>query len=147
MDQLGCRRYCCRRMIMTHVDLIEKLLRYVQETILPLFNLLCRSLVADITQLQFRRERPLQGSSISQPIFLIESTCHRPQPILFSEDLIQISNFLSMLESEPSDPLCPLCRSGTSTASWMCLQENTNQKNPLKLRHVRQTLILAELQI
>lgn len=29
MDQLGCRRYCCRRMLMTHVDLIEKLLRYV----------------------------------------------------------------------------------------------------------------------
>ncbi|KAJ5734182.1 DNA-directed RNA polymerase N/8 kDa subunit superfamily [Penicillium malachiteum] len=28
MDQLGCRRYCCRRMVMTHVDLIEKLLRY-----------------------------------------------------------------------------------------------------------------------
>ncbi|CAK7242592.1 MAG: DNA-directed RNA Polymerase II subunit L [Sporothrix thermara] len=26
MDQLGCKRYCCRRMIMTHVDLIEKLL-------------------------------------------------------------------------------------------------------------------------
>ena len=29
MDQLGCRRYCCRRMVMTHVDLIEKLLRLV----------------------------------------------------------------------------------------------------------------------
>lgn len=27
MDQLGLKRYCCRRMIMTHVDLIEKLLR------------------------------------------------------------------------------------------------------------------------
>lgn len=29
MDELGCKRYCCRRMIMTHVDLIEKLLKYV----------------------------------------------------------------------------------------------------------------------
>lgn len=29
MDQLGCKRYCCRRMIMTHVDLIEKLLKLV----------------------------------------------------------------------------------------------------------------------
>ncbi len=29
LDQLGCKRYCCRRMVMTHVDLIEKLLKYV----------------------------------------------------------------------------------------------------------------------
>lgn len=27
MDELGLKRYCCRRMIMTHVDLIEKLLK------------------------------------------------------------------------------------------------------------------------
>jgi DNA-directed RNA polymerases I, II, and III subunit RPABC5 len=31
MDQLGLNRYCCRRMMLTHVDLIEKLLRYVRE--------------------------------------------------------------------------------------------------------------------
>jgi DNA-directed RNA polymerase I, II, and III subunit RPABC5 len=28
LDQLGLNRYCCRRMLVTHVDLIEKLLRY-----------------------------------------------------------------------------------------------------------------------
>ncbi|KAK3073236.1 DNA-directed RNA polymerase II subunit L [Teratosphaeriaceae sp. CCFEE 6253] len=28
MDKLGLNRYCCRRMVLTHVDLIEKLLRY-----------------------------------------------------------------------------------------------------------------------
>lgn len=27
MDQLGLDRYCCRRMMLTHVDLIEKVLR------------------------------------------------------------------------------------------------------------------------
>jgi hypothetical protein len=32
MDELGLKRYCCRRMIMTHVDLIEKLLKYVLHT-------------------------------------------------------------------------------------------------------------------
>ncbi|KCV67867.1 DNA-directed RNA polymerase I, II, and III subunit RPABC5 [Fonticula alba] len=28
LDMLELRRYCCRRMLLTHVDLIEKLLRY-----------------------------------------------------------------------------------------------------------------------
>jgi DNA-directed RNA polymerase I, II, and III subunit RPABC5 len=29
MDELELKRYCCRRMVMTHVDLIEKLLKCV----------------------------------------------------------------------------------------------------------------------
>ncbi|TYJ55339.1 DNA-directed RNA polymerase I, II, and III subunit rpabc5 [Cryptococcus floricola] len=28
MDKLQLKRYCCRRMVLTHVDLIEKLLMY-----------------------------------------------------------------------------------------------------------------------
>eukprot|EP00127_Corallochytrium_limacisporum_P004197 Clim_evm142s157 gene=Clim_evmTU142s157 len=28
LDELGLQRYCCRRMIMTHVDIIDQLLRY-----------------------------------------------------------------------------------------------------------------------
>jgi len=27
LDKLGLKRYCCRRMVLTHIDLIEKLLR------------------------------------------------------------------------------------------------------------------------
>ncbi|EGD81275.1 DNA-directed RNA polymerase I [Salpingoeca rosetta] len=28
LDEVGLKRYCCRRMLLTHVDLIEKLLEY-----------------------------------------------------------------------------------------------------------------------
>eukprot|EP01115_Flamella_aegyptia_P000168 TRINITY_DN102322_c0_g1_i1.p1 TRINITY_DN102322_c0_g1~~TRINITY_DN102322_c0_g1_i1.p1 ORF type:complete len:72 (+),score=4.43 TRINITY_DN102322_c0_g1_i1:112-327(+) len=28
LDSLGLRRYCCRRMLLTHQDLIQKLLQY-----------------------------------------------------------------------------------------------------------------------
>ena len=28
LDEIGLHRYCCRRMLLTHVDLIEKLLEY-----------------------------------------------------------------------------------------------------------------------
>lgn len=33
LDDLGLTRYCCRRMLLTHVDLIEKLLRYACEAL------------------------------------------------------------------------------------------------------------------
>lgn len=44
MDKLGCKRYCCRRMIMTHVDLIEKLLKYEvwQEYLCTVADMVCR---------------------------------------------------------------------------------------------------------
>jgi len=28
LDDLGVRRYCCRRMLLSHVDLIDEVLRY-----------------------------------------------------------------------------------------------------------------------
>ena len=33
LTELGLERYCCRRMVLTHVDLIEKLLKYNRESI------------------------------------------------------------------------------------------------------------------
>ena len=32
LDMLEVKRYCCRRMLMTHVDLIEKLLKFKVDT-------------------------------------------------------------------------------------------------------------------
>ena len=30
LDELGLKRYCCRRMILSHVNLIDKLLKYTE---------------------------------------------------------------------------------------------------------------------
>ena len=32
LDELGIRRYCCRRMLITHVELIDEFLKYPQVT-------------------------------------------------------------------------------------------------------------------
>jgi DNA-directed RNA polymerase I, II, and III subunit RPABC5 len=32
LDMLQLKRYCCRRMLLTHIELIEKLLKYNNQT-------------------------------------------------------------------------------------------------------------------
>ncbi len=32
LDELGLRRYCCRRMMITHVEIIDEFLRFAQVT-------------------------------------------------------------------------------------------------------------------
>ncbi|KAI3608211.1 dna-directed rna polymerase ii subunit l [Moniliophthora roreri] len=45
LDELQLKRYCCRRMVLTHVDLIEKLLHYnrllrpTRVSILKMYNM------------------------------------------------------------------------------------------------------------
>jgi DNA-directed RNA polymerase subunit N len=31
LDSLGVRRYCCRRMLLSHVDIIDEVLRFYEE--------------------------------------------------------------------------------------------------------------------
>lgn len=122
MDQLGCRRYCCRRMIMTHVDLIEKLLRYIS---CPFGILL---IVAHLLQLQFRRERSLQSSSISQSIFSRGSTCHRLKPRLScpkKENITQIPRSPLLPGHARPTAFLPSVGQKTLAAYWSLQKEET----------------------
>lgn len=60
MDQLGLKRYCCRRMIMTHVDLIEKLLKYVATDRDP------RSQTAQLACFVVEAYRPMHSCSLTR---------------------------------------------------------------------------------
>jgi len=76
MDQLGLKRYCCRRMIMTHVDLIEKLLKYVRAffqqnkptQLASQEYRLCETMSADICQNRYtpdgRNEKKIQLAQV-----------------------------------------------------------------------------------
>lgn len=58
MDQLGLKRYCCRRMIMTHVDLIEKLLKYVRHKLRQSYSLRCATTARARDRKQDAMRRP-----------------------------------------------------------------------------------------
>ena len=32
LDSLGVKRYCCRRMLLSHVEIIDEILKYYEET-------------------------------------------------------------------------------------------------------------------
>ena len=49
---LGLNRYCCRRMIISHVDLIEKLLKYNSKKIFFIFNRFLLNIVYSINSSQ-----------------------------------------------------------------------------------------------
>ena len=77
MDDLKLNRYCCRRMIMTHVDLIEKLLKYVVETS---FTYRVQKNVQPLTvsQIQPGREGTPQTATAagrSRPKMMLHSRC------------------------------------------------------------------------
>ncbi|KAF8599359.1 hypothetical protein BDV93DRAFT_449450, partial [Ceratobasidium sp. AG-I] len=62
MDQLGLKRYCCRRMVLTHVDLIEKLLQYNRKhPLLVIFQWLIRVWFAAMERTKERMARDAMG--------------------------------------------------------------------------------------
>jgi len=128
MDQLGCRRYCCRRMIMTHVDLIEKLLRYVREATLQLVlpGIGCWCHIVTIPPRKTAPRLKYKPINTSKRVNLSPTSNRSFPPKTYSKPPFST---LSL-----STTYFWIVGQGTSTTSWwMWFQKNIKQKRTLSL--------------
>lgn len=58
LDALGLQRYCCRRMVLTHVDLIEKLLHYNRKSLLQVLVVYPKALTSIFVSIRTSQEEP-----------------------------------------------------------------------------------------
>lgn len=74
LDALGLQRYCCRRMVLTHVDLIEKLLHYNRKSLLQVLVVYPKSIDSYFYQHTNEPRRAVLEHPIISPPF---TSCNR----------------------------------------------------------------------
>ena len=101
LDQLQLKRYCCRRMVLTHVDLIEKLLQYNRTSYLfvPLIALLMSP-------------QPTRGNR----------TKRGPEPVLYHLYPLSCCRIylVSFAMSPSSSHAIHLCLDNATNTTWCC---------------------------